>query len=265
MPTTHRSSWRRRRRQAVPTRSDLQARNVQGVEIGAGMRVCHSEHKGRVVVATEGFRRGSVVMQEKPIPLTLLVPTRCCVCAMDFIDWSRSRPGAQQCKPGVHQCARCLRYFCGSACSGSAQHLAHECRVLRRIDGLQHAAKETPSIECAPSGTAARSFASRYSEAVARLALLPLHDETTARQVAQLDSSFPVDGTPFGEHASVMAASFERLATVLPPTIAGVPTTSQRLWFLYGQIHTNTECAARARPVTPQCGTRVWRPQARVA
>ena len=108
-----------------------------------------------------------------------------------------------------------------------SKHAAHECRVVRHIDSLQAYATARPAVLPDSTSVAARAFASRYAEAVCRMALLPLHQPEVGRQIMELSSSYPSDGTPFGEHAETMNIALNQLQALLPSTI-GSKTTCAR-------------------------------------
>ena len=202
-----------------------------------GLRIAQHPTKGRIVIATRPLREGATVLRECPLNLCTLLPGYCFRCAARFVESVEP----VRFKKGAQQCQRCSRFFCSFECIQSAQHVKHECAVVARLENPMQGARE---------GTV---YAARYSEAIARLALLPLHAATdVAQQVEQLDSSFP--SAPFGENRADMERALGRLLSVLPADIAGVPTAASRLWRLYGLIHTNTDVldAPSAAPGQPK-------------
>lgn len=203
----------------------------------AGLRLALHPTKGRIVVADEPMKAGATVLREVPINLCTLLPGYCFQCAACFVESHQPL----RLKPGAQQCGRCRRFFCGQ-CIRTSQH-AQECPVVATIDNPMQGASEGVI------------YAARYCEAVARLALLPLHaPDDVARHVEQLDSSFPL--APFGEHRAEVTRALYGLRRVLPAKIGGLPTTAEHLWRLYGLMRTNTDildppAAAPGQPKPP--------------
>lgn len=210
-----RTSWRTRCKPVTPK----PARTGH-----SGLRLEWHPQKGRILVTVKALHAGEAVLREAPLNLCTVLPGYCFRCAAHFVE-SYTHP--IRLRQGAQQCLRCQRFFCSQGCIHSQQHEC-ECAVVAHIDSPLQGASE------------GSVYAARYSEAVCRLALLPLHaPDDVAQQVEQLDSSFP--RAPFGEHRVEVQRALSGLLRALPAEVCGVPTTTERLWRLYGLIHTNTD------------------------